>query len=291
MLPTRSWSCTKSSSATRSSRVVHGVKGSHDGRTSMPASRRIVTVRAASAAVCPLSRRSSTASSTDSNAETTNTQPDAANSGHSAAWRSTCSTFTVQSKVTSGKRSCNAATMRARVRGCVEEVGISERDVFGAGGHELGDVGEHRVLVDPAHPSVEHHRDRAVAAAVRAPVGREDRTDEPLFTAGVEARVAVERREQSAVRESCIPLHRGREVLALRRVEAERPHGTVDAVCEIAGEPGRGVHGHRERHLVGPLDHRGIPRIDRHVERPHLVAALLEVGRRLPSAPGCWPSS
>ena len=51
---------------------------------------------------------------------------------------------------------------------------------------------------------------------------------------------------------------------------------------EVARQPGRGVHRHRERHLVGPVDQRGIPRVDRHVDRPHLVALCPQMSRRAP---------
>ena len=42
-LAMRSWATTKSTRATRSSTVVHGVNGSHDGRISIPCERRAIT--------------------------------------------------------------------------------------------------------------------------------------------------------------------------------------------------------------------------------------------------------
>ena len=90
--------------------VVHGVNGRNEGRTSMPCSRRSATARALRRPRCgPCRAVSRMASLTDSNAETTNRQPDAASSGQTSAWRRTCSTLTVQSKVRSG----NALVHRA----------------------------------------------------------------------------------------------------------------------------------------------------------------------------------
>ncbi len=171
-----------------------------------------------------------------------------------------------------------------RMRRRVEEVGIAERDVAGAGVDELLDVGEHRLLVDPTDAAVEHHRHRTVAAPVCAPVGGQDRSDESLLATDLEPRVAVERLQQVACREittsfDC-PRHRLTEVSALLRVEAEDAHRLVDASSEVAGESGRRVHRHRERHLVGPLDCRGVPRVDGHVERTHVVAVLAQVRHR-----------
>ena len=101
----------------------HGVNGRNDGRTSIPCSRSNTVARAASAAVWPLSSRSRIASLVDSNAETTNTQPASAISGQMPACRRTCSTFTVQSNVTSGKRSCIARTMRIECGGALRKSG------------------------------------------------------------------------------------------------------------------------------------------------------------------------
>ena len=133
---------------------------------------------------------------TDSNADTTKMQPAAASSGHSSAWRSTCSTFTVQSNVRCGKRSCIARTTRIGVLRCVEEVGIPERDVCRPGGDELLDVGEHRGLVGDTDPAVVDDRNRAVPTPVRAPAARFDRTDDARGLAVDQVRVAVEAGEQ-----------------------------------------------------------------------------------------------
>jgi len=76
-----------------------------------------------------LSRIASVASSTDSNALTTNRHPAAAMAGQTSAWRSTCSTFTVQSNVTSGKRPVQRGDDPLRVVHTVEEVGIAEGHV------------------------------------------------------------------------------------------------------------------------------------------------------------------
>ena len=141
-----------------------------------------------------------------------------------------------------------------RVRRRVQEVGIAERDVSCAGRDQLRDVGEHRVLVEPADPAVEHHRHRAVSAAVRAPVRRQHRADEALLAADLEPGVAVEWRQQVAGRERGVPVDRGGEVGALVGIEPEAPHGAVD-VRVAARSRARRVAvciGHRERDLVGP---------------------------------------
>ena len=108
-LPTRSCSCDEVEESTRSSRVVHGVNGSHDGRTSMPASRsRSHRARGIGRGVSLVE-------------DLQDVVVDRLERGHhehaagggqlgpESAWRSTCSTLTVQSKVRSGKRSCIAA--------------------------------------------------------------------------------------------------------------------------------------------------------------------------------------
>ena len=162
----------------RRRRVVHGVNGRNDGRTSIPNDRRSATASAASAAVCPLSRRSRIASFTDSNADTTKMQPAAASSGHRSAWRSTCSTLTVQSNVRLREALVHRTDDPHRVLRRVEEVGIAERDVGRARGDELLDVGEHRGCVGDADPPVVDDRNRAVATPVRAAAAGFDRADD-----------------------------------------------------------------------------------------------------------------
>ena len=64
------------------------------------------------------------------------------------------------------------------VRG-VEEVGVGETDMAGAGGHQLVDVGQDDVLGHRTDPPVVDDRHRAVPAAVRAASAGGHRTDGP----------------------------------------------------------------------------------------------------------------
>ena len=54
----------------------------------------------------------------------------------------------------------------------VEEIGIAEGDVLGAGGHLLIDVREHDVGRDDAELAVVDRHDRAMPAAMLAAAGR-----------------------------------------------------------------------------------------------------------------------
>ena len=85
--------------------VDHGVNGMKEGRVSIPCSRSRSMASTASSVVWPLSKRARISSLTHSSALTTNRQPEAANSSHTSACSSTCSTLVVQSKVSVGKRS------------------------------------------------------------------------------------------------------------------------------------------------------------------------------------------
>ena len=70
------------------------------------------------------------------------------------------------------------------------------------------------------------------------------------------------------------------DVAAEVRVQAVAARRTVDRGDQVAREPGRGVHGHRERNCVGPRRELRVPRVDRRVEHPHVVACRGEQRRR-----------
>ena len=130
--------------------------------------------------------------------------------------------------------------------------------------HELGDVGQHRVSVDAPHPAVEHDGDRTVATPVRAAVRRHDGPDEPLLVADREAArsdPAAGGDRAPGGRRPSRPAWRSRGT-APRRGRRRGRVGRCPAARSRA-EPGRGVHGDREAHLVGPLGERGIPGVDR----------------------------
>ncbi len=171
----------------------------------------------------------------------------------------------------------------------IQEVGIAERDVLCAGFDQLCDVGEHRILVEAEDTTVEHDRYGAVPAAVRATVRRDHRADESLLIADLESRVAIEGRQEVARRQRRGPVDRLREVEALRRIEPEHAHGPIDAVRQLPGQAGGGVHRHGERHLVGPPHECGVPRVDRHVDRAHFVAACAQVRGRATDTAGLLP--
>src|SRR3954470_21661749 len=126
---------------------------------------------------------------TDSNAETTNRQPASASAGHSGASRRMCSTFVVQSKVSSGKRSCIACATRSEWRRPLRKSG-SPRVMWG-GAHpprspgstppvacaqpdEPRYVPHHGVCADDPDAPVVDGGHRAVAALVHAAVTRLD---------------------------------------------------------------------------------------------------------------------
>ena len=104
--------------STMSSGVVHGVNGRNDGRTSMPWVRRSCTACAASAAVCPLSRRVErrVVERLERRHHEEASRVGAARASRSAC-ASTCSTLTVQSNVTSGD-SARASRARSRMACC-----------------------------------------------------------------------------------------------------------------------------------------------------------------------------
>ena len=78
----------------------------------------------------------------------------------------------------------------------VEEVGIGERHVAGAGGDQLIDVGHDCGLVNGTHPAVVHDRHGAVPASVRAAPGGLDRPNQSLLAVDRQPGVSIEGRQQ-----------------------------------------------------------------------------------------------
>ncbi len=161
--------------------------------------------------------------------------------------------------------------------------------MLSAGRHQLIDVGHHHGLVHRAHPAVVDDRHRAVPAAVRAAPARLHRADQPLLVADRQTGVAVEGRQPVANRKSgrspgqlddraglaavdpgqeagfiLAGDHRvGRgsdgEVSAHRGVEAVEAQGELgspgpDRVGHLEGQSHGGVHRHRERHSIRPVE-------------------------------------
>ena len=82
----------------------------------------------------------------------------------------------------------------------VQEVRITEGDVPGAHGHELGHVAQYDLFGYDTKTTVVHDRQRAVTTAVRAAVARLDCAGESLLVAYYEPGVAIERRQKVACR-------------------------------------------------------------------------------------------
>ena len=151
-LGTRSWSTTKSTRSTKSSIVVQGVNGSHDGRTSMPWRRRSTIAADASATVWPLSRVAERG------------VVDRLEGGHherAAGIGQVGEGFAVPEDVFHLGGAIEGQVRMSFVHGGhdptgvergVEEVGIGERHVPGAGRHQLVDVGHHCGHVNRAGP-------------------------------------------------------------------------------------------------------------------------------------------
>ena len=156
--------------------------------------------RAASAAVWPLSSRSSMSSLTDSNADTTKTHPDAAISAHRLGVAQDVFHLDRAVEGEHGWRSCRARTMRSECGGALRKSGSAKVMWRAPAADELIDVVEHGCFVDAADPAVEHDGNRAVPAPVRAALGGDDGADEPRLAVDHEPRVAIERREQRPVR-------------------------------------------------------------------------------------------
>src|SRR5216684_428151 len=116
----------------------------------MPSSRNVLTTRRKSSRVCPLSRKPSTASSTDSTALITKRQP-----------------------VSRSASKCSWYFRKFHgVADAVKEVWIAEGDVLRPGGHLAANVFEHHVLADNSEDSFVNRHDGAMAAEMLAAAAR-----------------------------------------------------------------------------------------------------------------------
>src|SRR5262249_4625065 len=176
----------------------------------MPASRTMASARATSARVWPFSRLTSTASLSDSTAETMKTQPSRPSSGKSPACSRMCSTLAVKSKVRDGSSACIAATIaherraprretrRPPAGGAVQEIGIAEGDVRGPVARELPDVLERDLLRHDEEAAAIDRRNRTVQAEVQTPPARLHVADQRLRPVPVQVRVLLERGQRAA---------------------------------------------------------------------------------------------
>ena len=88
----------------------------------------------------------------------------------------------------------------------VEEVGIAEGDVLGAGCDLGGDVRQHDVYWHGAEPPVVNRDDRAMPAAMFAATRRLGIPDEAAGAVDVQAGVGAERRQVAPIRlDECQP--------------------------------------------------------------------------------------
>ena len=194
--PTRSQYATSSTKAQTSSAVVHGVKGSSDGRGSMPLRRSTSTASISSATVWPLSSLVRMSSLADSKADTTNTQPMSASSGHSSRWERTWLDLGGHVEGQVGIGVVHGLHHPPGVVGPVQEVGVAEGQVAGAHAHELGHVGQDVLHADHPGAPVVDHGDRAVPAPMGAAVAGLDIAGETLLFPDHQPGVAVERRQE-----------------------------------------------------------------------------------------------
>ena len=111
---------------------------------------------------------------------------------------------------------------RDGVAGAVEEIGVAEGDVRGAGGHLAADVFEHDVGLHDAEQPVIHRDHRTVAAEVLAAARGLGVADAARAVGHDELRVGAERRQPAAVGDE--------ELLAIQRDRWGKSRG------EVAGE-------------------------------------------------------
>src|SRR5258707_493824 len=83
---------------------------------------------------------------------------------------------------------------RQRVRGTVEEIGVAEGNVLGAGGHLASDISENCVALYDAKGSVIDRNHRTVPAQMLAATAGLGIAGKPLLAVQKELRVAVEGR-------------------------------------------------------------------------------------------------
>ena len=150
------------------SRVVQGVNGMKVGASVRPAARNSRTTSMKSARVWPLSSFASTASSTDSTALVTNRQPVSRRRGN----RSTLlqQVLDLDGGVVGERRKFLVQRFDDAhgVRGAVEEIGIAEGDVLGAGCDLLANVLQHNFRLHHAKIALIHRHHRAMPAQVLA---------------------------------------------------------------------------------------------------------------------------
>ena len=168
-LGTRSWASTKSTRSTKSSVVVQGVNGSHDGRTSMPWSRNTHDgpgrVANGMAFVEVFENRFAH-------------RLERRNDEGTAGFRQLRPGLRTAQNVLHLGRAVEGQVRVALVDGRddpagvergVEKVGVGEAHVAGTGGHQLVDIGYDCSFVHGAHPAVVHDRHRTVPAAGGSP--------------------------------------------------------------------------------------------------------------------------
>ncbi len=137
------------------------------------------TASTKSARVCPLSSSASTRSSTDSTALVTNAQPVAREPRQQIAMPQQMLDLDRDVVAHVRMRRVQRVDDAHRVRRAVEEIGIAERDVRGAGGDLRGDVGEHDVRLHDAELPVVDRHDRTMPAQMPAAAARFGVADEP----------------------------------------------------------------------------------------------------------------
>jgi hypothetical protein len=195
--------------------------------------------------------------------------------------------------------------------GPVQEVGVAEREVSGAGGNLLCRIGDHSVELDDAQPSVVDHGDGAVPAPMCAAMAGLDVSDDALFVPDREVGVVVERGEEvsggerdvrlcslstkvdsNAIAAAFDPIDEGGVGLAaehvvgnvihewaIEAVTSDRQLGALfaDARDRSPSDAHRGVHRHRERDPLGPRNEIGVPRLDREIQAPDVVTAVAQL--------------
>ena len=148
--------------------------------------------RTMSARVWPLSRCASTASLSDSTAETMKRQPSAASSGRMRAVAQQVLDLGRDVEGQRGELGVQRARDREGVVGPVEEVGVAERDVGRPRRHLLADVREDHSRGTDEEAAAVDGRDRAVAAEVEAAPARLDVADQLVPAVALELRVLLE---------------------------------------------------------------------------------------------------
>ncbi len=200
-LPTRSQRATRSKSANTSSGRVHGVKGSSEGRGSIPAAaqhRHGVGLLVGGVALVELLEDVVAGRLERRHREEAPGRPQARPQLDVAQ-----DVLDLDGDVEGqlGKRTVDGVDRPHRMVGPVEEVGVTEGDVAGPQRHELRHVGHDDVLAHEAGASVVDHGHRTVPAPVGAPVARLHVPGQPALPPEVEVGVALQGRQEPARRE------------------------------------------------------------------------------------------